>query len=99
MAETTERFVWKVEYELQINNDEGDREHFGGYDATMVCSDNVIDVVRELKSKWAGKTMRCELDGEVFVSHIVGVKVVGAEIVATLTDFIEQISEAEGEKE
>ena len=90
------KFVWKVDYELEVNNGDGDREHYGGYDATMLCGDDILDVIRELKSKWAGKTMRCELEGEKYIAHVVGIKVTAASIAEILTDFDEQIKEAEG---
>jgi hypothetical protein len=83
----SERFVWKVRYTLEVNSDDGDREEYPGYEATILCSDDILDLVRDLKSRWAGKTIRAEIDGEEFVSHVVGVKVHAAEVVATLTDF------------
>lgn len=83
----SERSVWKVEYILEVNNDDGDREEYPGYEATMLCSDDILDLVRDLKSRWSGKTIRAEIDGEEFVSHVAGVKVTAARVVATLTDF------------
>jgi len=83
----SERSVWHVEYTLEVNSDDGDREEYPGYDATVLCSDDILDVVRHLKSQWTGKTIRAEIDEEEFVSHVAGVKVTSARIVATLTDF------------
>ena len=85
------RSVWKVRYTVEVNSD-GDREEYPGYEATLLCSNDILDVVRSLKDRWAGRTIRAEIDEEEFVSHVVGVKVVAAEVVATLTDFEDETS-------
>lgn len=84
--DANKRFVWKVRYTLELN-EEGDRVEYGGYEATMLCSDDVIDVVRDLKEQWVGKSIDGDIDGEEFSSSVIGIKVTEAKVVAALTKF------------